>query len=93
MATFEIKNKQIANQYEYTDENLKFKGSFHKDYDTNVLQKYDGSVFTADESVFIGTVNAELKDGKQIYSIPPTTKEITTLIWAAIDEIEKNINA
>ena len=92
MATFNVKNEQIASKYEYADDNLKISGTFYKDKKTGVLQKYDASVATADGSTFIGTVNAELEDGELVYSMPPTTKHNTDLIWAALFEIENDIN-
>ena len=92
MATFNVKNEQIASKYEYADDNLKISGTFYKDKKTGELQKYDASVATADGSAFIGTVNAEFKDGDFVYSMPPTTKHNTELIWAALIEIEIEIN-
>ena len=96
MGKFEIKNQNLTTQFEYENENVTVTGSYSSDKGETAVQGINGQIHRLPDGEgggeYVGNFSGTLVDGEMEYTLSRMTRRNTTLAWAAIDDIEQNIN-
>ena len=93
MAKFEILNKTVNSNYEYTNDYLKVNGSYGKDATTGTVLSMSGQMHDIDDLHTVGYLRGDLQSGEMKYSLSGVKVEDGAKAWQAISDIATRVQA
>ena len=93
MGNFEIKNRSLSSQGEYTDQEngLVVNVNFNENANEGTLQSINGNVQSSEDRAYVGNFNGRQENGKMVYTINAALTDMTKIL-AALTDIESQIN-
>ena len=93
MGNFEIKNRSLSSQGEYTDQEngLVVNVNFNENANEGTLQSINGNVQSSEDRAYVGNFNGRLENGKMVYTINAALTDMPKIL-AALTDIESQIN-
>jgi len=92
MGNFEIKNRSLSSQAEYTDQEngLVINVNFNENAAEGTLQSINGNVQKVDDRAYVGNFNGRQENGKMMYTINASLTDMPKVL-AALTDIESQI--
>lgn len=87
MSTFSIKQSNVHQQYEYTDENVAVTGQIVKDGQSGEVKSITGNM--TKQGSYLCNFSGSLREDSMRYSVSDVAQQDATNVWAAIAAIEQ----
>ena len=87
MSTFSIKQSNVHQQYEYTDENVAVTGQIVKDGQSGEVKSITGNM--TKQGSYLCNFSGSLREDSMRYSVSDVAQQDANDVWAAIAAIEQ----
>lgn len=87
MSTFSIKQSNVHQQYEYTDENVAVTGQIVKDGQSGEVKSITGNM--TKQGSYLCNFSGSLREDSMRYSVSDVAQQDANDVWAAIAAIER----
>lgn len=87
MSTFQIKQSNVHQQYEYADENVAVTGQIVKDGQSGEVKSITGNMTKSGS--YLCNFSGTMRDGNIRYSVSDVAQQDANDVWAAIAAIEQ----
>lgn len=95
MGTMKITNQTLNTNFVYDNESLSVSGSYQQDKISGELVSINGTCYKPEsggQGEYVGNFSGRVRDGEMKYTLSDMTRQDTSLVLEAIDEIEEYIN-